>query len=97
MIESFEGYSILGFHRNRVAGCPRPFARPPAVKFAPCEPRMADRSDATNLHAKELFPNCLKRFFRFAHVSRAVFEAGEFFEEGELNFADGAVALFGDD
>jgi hypothetical protein len=39
----------------------------------------------------------LKCLFRFSDVSRAVFEAGEFFEEGELNFADGAVALFGDD
>ena len=60
MCNSIEGYSILGFHRNRVAGCPRPFARPPAVKFAPCEPRRADRADKTNLHDKGGFPNCFE-------------------------------------
>ena len=39
----------------------------------------------------------LKRFFRLGHVARAVFKAGEFFQEGERNFTDRTVALFCND
>ena len=39
-------------------------------------------------------PKCL---VGLTHVARAIFETGEFFQEGEGNFADGTVALLGDD
>src|ERR1700730_1365129 len=39
----------------------------------------------------------LKRFFGLAHVSRAIFETREFFEEGERNFADWTISLLCDD
>ncbi|MFN2541386.1 MAG: hypothetical protein ABR514_04340 [Chthoniobacterales bacterium] len=34
----------------------------------------------------------LKRFFRLGYVAGAIFEAGEFLEEGDGDFADRTVA-----
>src|SRR5438105_14385351 len=38
----------------------------------------------------------LKRFFRLAHIARPSFEAGEFLQERQRNFADRTIALFRD-
>src|SRR6202035_6046597 len=38
-----------------------------------------------------------KRFPRFLHVARAIFEPGKFFQKSEWNFANRSVALFGND
>src|SRR5437763_12313068 len=48
---------------------------------------------ASSLRSPETF---LKRLLWLAHVPCAIFEAGEFFQEGEGNFADRSVALFRD-
>ncbi len=39
----------------------------------------------------------LKRFPRFPHVARAIFETGELLQKGQGNFANRSVALFGND
>ena len=38
-----------------------------------------------------------KRFLRFLHIARAIFEPGKFFQKGEGNFTHRPVALFGND
>src|SRR5207237_1914229 len=42
-------------------------------------------------------PESLECLFRLPHIAGAILEAGEFFQEGEGNFADGTISLFGDD
>jgi hypothetical protein len=58
------------------------------------EARAGQATDARNDEAS--FAH-LKRFPRFPHVARAIFESGELLQKGQGNFADRSVALFGND